>query len=41
KMIQRSGATVVPVYFPGQNSRAYQLANRISPTLRQGLLIHE
>ncbi|WP_353473831.1 lysophospholipid acyltransferase family protein [Salipiger sp. H15] len=41
KMIQRSGATVVPVYFPGQNSRAYQIANRLSPTLRQGLLIHE
>lgn len=41
KMIQRSGATVLPVYFPGQNSRIYQIANRISPTLRQGLLIHE
>ncbi|MBP0483434.1 lysophospholipid acyltransferase family protein [Sagittula salina] len=41
KMVQRSGATVVPIYFPGQNSRAYQIANRLSPTLRQGLLIHE
>jgi putative hemolysin len=41
KMIQRSGATVVPIHFPGQNSRAYQIASRISPTLRQGLLIHE
>lgn len=41
KMIQRSGATVVPIYFPGQNSRAYQIANRVSPTVRQGLLIHE
>lgn len=41
KMIFRSGATVVPVRFPGQNSRAYQVANRISPTLRQGLLLHE
>ncbi|OSP55108.1 lysophospholipid acyltransferase family protein [Pseudoruegeria sp. SK021] len=41
KMILRSGATVVPVYFPGQNSRTYQIANRISATLRQGLLIHE
>lgn len=41
KMIQRSGATVVPVYFPGQNSRAYQIANKLSPTVRQGLLIHE
>lgn len=41
KMIQRSGATVVPIFFPGRNSRAYQIANQISPTLRQGLLIHE
>ncbi|HKL68544.1 lysophospholipid acyltransferase family protein [Salibaculum sp.] len=41
KMIRRSGATVVPCYFPGSNSRAYQVAANISPTLRQGLLIHE
>ncbi|MGB0440071.1 MAG: lysophospholipid acyltransferase family protein [Paracoccaceae bacterium] len=41
KLIQRSGATVVPIFFPGQNSRAYQMAGRISATLRQGLLIHE
>ncbi|WP_226782212.1 lysophospholipid acyltransferase family protein [Oceaniglobus trochenteri] len=41
KMIARSGATVVPVYFPGQNSRWYQMANRVSATLRQGLLLHE
>ncbi|EPX82236.1 lysophospholipid acyltransferase family protein [Salipiger mucosus] len=41
KMVQRSGATVVPIYFPGQNSRAYQIANLVSPTVRQGLLIHE
>lgn len=41
KMIRRSGARVVPIYFPGSNSRAYQIANRISPVLRQGLLLHE
>ncbi len=41
KMIQRSGARVVPVYFPGQNSRWYQAANRVSSTLRQGLLLYE
>ena len=41
KMIKRSGATVVPVYFPGANSRWYQIANRISATLRQSLLLHE
>ena len=41
KLIQRSGATVVPIHFPGQNSRAYQIANLVSATVRQGLLIHE
>lgn len=41
KMIRISGATVVPCFFPGSNSRAYQVANRISATLRQGLLLHE
>lgn len=41
RMIQRSGAQVVPVYFPGCNSRAYHIANRLSPVLRQGLLLHE
>ncbi|MEO0391291.1 MAG: lysophospholipid acyltransferase family protein [Pseudomonadota bacterium] len=41
KMIRKSGARVVPMRFPGQNSRAYQIANRLSPILRQGLLLHE
>ncbi|MEO9650514.1 MAG: lysophospholipid acyltransferase family protein [Roseobacter sp.] len=41
KMIRRSGATVLPIKFLGQNSRAYQIANRLSPMLRQGLLLHE
>lgn len=41
KMIRKSGATVVPMRFLGSNSRAYQMANQISATLRQGLLIHE
>lgn len=41
KMILRSGATVVPIRFPGQNSRWYQVANQIHPALRQGLLLHE
>ncbi|MGB0798124.1 MAG: lysophospholipid acyltransferase family protein [Planktomarina sp.] len=41
KLIFRSGATVVPVRFTGQNSRWYHMANRISATLRQGLLVHE
>lgn len=41
KMIRQSGATVVPCKFVGSNSRLYLMANRISPTLRQSLLIHE
>lgn len=41
KMIMRSGATVVPIHFTGQNSRAYQIANKLSATLRQGLLLYE
>lgn len=41
KMIRRSGAQVVPMKFTGQNTRAYQIANQISPVLRQGLLLHE
>ncbi|WP_246032375.1 lysophospholipid acyltransferase family protein [Thalassobius vesicularis] len=41
QMIRRSGAKVVPIFFPGSNSRWYQIANRISPILRQSLLLHE
>ena len=41
KMIQRSQAKVLPVFFPGGNSRWYQVANQISPTLRQSLLLFE
>lgn len=41
KMIQRSGARVQPIYFPGQNSRWYQMANQVSATIRQGLLLYE
>lgn len=41
QMIRRSGAAVVPIYFPGGNSRWYQIANRLSATLRQGFLLHE
>lgn len=41
KMIKRSGATVLPIFFPGQNSRLYLIADQISATIRQGLLLHE
>lgn len=41
KMISRSGATVVPVYFDGANSRLFQVASHLSQTLRVALLIRE
>lgn len=41
KLIQRSGATIVPIHFTGQNSRAFLMANKLSDTLRQGLLLYE
>lgn len=41
KMIRLSGARVVPLFFPGANSRWYQIASQLSATLRQSLLIHE
>lgn len=41
KMIRGSGATILPIHFTGQNSRAYQIANKLGATLRQGLLLYE
>ena len=41
KMIARSGATVVPIYFDGANSRLFQLASHVHVTLRMALLIKE
>lgn len=41
KMIARSDAAVVPIYFDGHNSRLFQLASHASMTLRLGLLIKE
>ena len=40
-MILKSGASVVPIRFAGANSRAYQIADKVSATIRQGLLLHE
>lgn len=41
KMILRSQATVVPVYFEGQNSRLFQIASHLHASLRLGLLLRE
>jgi len=41
KMIAKSGATVVPVFFEGHNSRRFQFFGRVNKTLRTALLINE
>jgi putative hemolysin len=41
KIVRSTGATIVPMFFPGQNSRAFQIANQLSDTVRQGLLLYE
>lgn len=41
RMIARSGAQVVPVFFHGQTSRLFQIASHLHYTLRMGLLIRE
>jgi putative hemolysin len=40
-MISKSNATVVPVFFDGQNSRMFQLASHIHYNLRVALLLKE
>ena len=41
RMIAKSGAAVVPVFFEGHNSRLFQLASRIHQSLRLAMLIRE
>ena len=41
QLIQKSDAPVVPIFFDGQNSRLFQLASHMSPTLRLSLLFNE
>ncbi|MDP9137536.1 MAG: lysophospholipid acyltransferase family protein [Pseudomonadota bacterium] len=41
KLIGMSRATVIPVYFVGQNSRLFQLASHLSMTLRLSLVFRE
>ena len=41
RMIAKSAATVVPVYFDGHNSRLFQLASHLHYTLRMSLLLKE
>jgi len=41
KMIARSDATVVPVFFEGANSRLFQIASHLHYALRLGMLLRE
>lgn len=41
KLAQSSGATIIPVYFQGQNSRLFQVASHFSYTMRLALFFHE
>ncbi|MEL6958722.1 MAG: lysophospholipid acyltransferase family protein [Pseudomonadota bacterium] len=41
KMISKSDAAVVPIFFEGANSRLFQLASHLHTTLRMGMLIRE
>jgi len=39
RMVAKSGATVVPVFFDGTTSRLFQIASHMHSNLRMGLLI--
>ena len=41
RMIAKSGATVLPIYFDGHTSRLFQVASHMHSTLRMGVLIKE
>ena len=41
RMVAKSNATVVPLYFEGHTSRLFQIASHMHTTLRMGLLIRE
>ncbi|MGB3247481.1 MAG: lysophospholipid acyltransferase family protein [Sulfitobacter sp.] len=41
RMVAKSRATVVPIYFDGHTSRMFQIASHLHSTLRMGLLIKE
>ncbi|WP_420863233.1 lysophospholipid acyltransferase family protein [Algirhabdus cladophorae] len=41
KMVAKSNATVVPIFFDGQTSRLFQMASHLHATLRMGFMIKE
>lgn len=41
RLVKRTGATVVPVFFPGRNSLLFQVAGMVHPLLRTALIPRE
>lgn len=41
KIIKRSKATVIPIYFHGQNSWIFQLANKLGRAIRYATIVYE
>ncbi|MFT4862078.1 MAG: putative hemolysin [Pseudohongiellaceae bacterium] len=41
KIAREAGATVVPIFFHGRNSRKFHVASHIAEPLRMALLVHE
>ena len=41
RLVQSAKATVVPIFFHGQNSRLFQIVSQFSLTIRLALLLHE
>ena len=41
RLVRAARPVIIPIYFSGQNSRLFQIASRVSPTLRLSLYCHE
>jgi len=41
KLVAKSGATVVPIFFDGTNGRLFQIVSQYSDVLRKSMLINE
>jgi len=41
RLVHEAQANVVPIFFPGQNSRMFQIASHVGVTARMAYLLHE